>query len=307
MFVRAIILVSLFAFSSLGFAYQGGPEDPRESDSGVTSPPYEKILAMIQDLAHRFPNTATAVQYGKTPKGVPLALIKVERKLPPESTPPLRPAIVISGSTHGDEYLNIEDRLPQYFLENQDRAPGFSGFINRGGIVYFVPILNPDGLRARTRGNSKGTDLNRDFTVKAANYTGFKEVETRSLAQYLDQDLKTSGARLRVTMDYHCCIGALLYPWSFDRAPVVPAGDRKAAQAIGSTVSRLFGAGFKVGTTPDTLGYSAVGTTKDFYYEAYGATAFTFEGEYRIEPQNFSKHIEMWEAIFSMSNAQLIR
>ncbi len=207
------------------------------------------------------------------------------------------PAILISGSTHGDEYLNIEDRLPEWFLKEGIHDPAVQPFFQAGGMVYIVPIFNPDGYEARQRGNSTGQDLNRDFTVKQANFTGFKHIETQAIRDLMVTQLHTYQQKLVLTMDYHCCIGAALYPYSFDPSPSVPASDLARFKSAGQVIKRAFGSDFPVGRTPDILGYNAIGTSKDFYYESFGALSFTYEGEHLKEKNKFSQHTQMWKGL----------
>jgi hypothetical protein len=103
--------------------------------------------------------------------------------------------------------------------------------------------------------------------------------------------------KLLITMDYHCCIGAALYPWSFRPAPKLPAEHLALLQNYGKIIKGVFGADFKVGTTPDVLGYSAIGTSKDYYYENYGAMSFTYEGEETVEKNKLNQHIQMWRGL----------
>jgi hypothetical protein len=55
----------------------------------------------------------------------------------------------------------------------------------------------------------------------------------------------------------------------------------------------------KYGQTPVILGYSARGTSKDFYYERFGATGFTFEGRRNREDKYFEEHTQMWTKIIA--------
>jgi protein MpaA len=60
--------------------------------------------------------------------------------------------LLVVGCIHGNEPagIAIADRLWQ-------SAPP------RGVDLWIVPVLNPDGVAARTRGNAHGVDLNRNF------------------------------------------------------------------------------------------------------------------------------------------------
>ena len=264
------------------------------SDSGIKGPPYQKIIDELKDLERTYPQLVKVIEYGKSVGGKPLTLVKIQHM---NLTQKLS-AIYIGGSIHGDEYLNIEDRLPRWFAEQSELQGSVSTFLKRGGVIYIAPILNPDGYDGRSRENESGVDLNRDFTVKEAQVTGLKQPETSSLVNFLDQDLKLEGIKLEVSLDYHCCIGALLYPWSF-QGPVLPVLEVQRHLKVAESMKAVMGSEIKYGTTPIILGYSARGTSKDFYYEHFGATGFTYEGRRNKEDKYFEQHTQMWSLIIA--------
>jgi len=275
-----------------------------KSDSGIKGPAYEQIVAELDELARAYPTLAEKIQYGTTARGRPLAALKISRKsLSP--IPAGAKAILIAGAIHGNEYLNVEDRLPRWFLETGIADPGVKKFLDDGGAILLAPILNPDGYANRDRENHNGKDLNRDFTVRRRNYFSFKETETKALSEFVAEEIQESGRKLAVTMDYHCCIGAVLRPWSFKDSPP-PASDMARFDTVGRILIETFGHRYKYGTTPDILGYQALGTSKDYYYETYGAVALTFEGKYKEENQRFKEHTVMWQKIFAATNAGLL-
>jgi hypothetical protein len=66
-------------------------------------------------------------------------------------------SVLVIGGIHGDEVSSA-----QVVLELRDELladPEIAG----GRRVVLIPAANPDGLRLRTRGNSSGIDLNRNF------------------------------------------------------------------------------------------------------------------------------------------------
>lgn len=278
-------LLGLMFFSQALFAVP--------SDSGITGPSYDEILANVGGLVTKYPTLIKSIDYGKSVEGRTLRLYVIGKQTGFSGT---RNAILISGSTHGDEYLNIEDRLPAALLgETAHPDSAVAKYIEKGGVFLMIPILNPDGYSNRVRENAHGVDLNRDWTVKPANFEGFKEVETKNLAAMVDGLVRALKLKLVVSVDYHCCEGALLYPWSFDSPTPMPAVDLAAHRKIGQEAHDLLNVSF--GTTNEILGYYAVGTTKDYYYVTYGTHAFTFEGRFGEENGYLDRHLQWWQTI----------
>lgn len=264
-----------------------------ESDSGIRGRTYAEITDELRNLMIQFPNYSKVIEYGTSVGGKKLTLFKIART---DLNLPNSKAIYIGGSIHGDEFLNIEDRIPKWILEDGLKLPAFKKFIDAGGAFYIVPIINPDGYDKRVRYNNNYEDLNRDFTVKAANAIGFTQPETTALSHFLESEMTLSGRKMVLTLDYHCCTGALLYPWSII-GPVLTDSVKNTFIELGDLVKRELGNDIEVGTTPDVLGYEAHGTSKDYYFEKFGALSFTFEGRYGQEKNYFEGHTKMWTAL----------
>jgi hypothetical protein len=262
------------------------------SDSGIDGPPYREIYDNMGALAATHASWAAVADYGRTPGGRDLRVIKIQA--PGANRRDARPAVLISGSTHGNEYLNIEDRLPQWLLENRTRSPGLRRYLAAGGVIYVVPILNPDGYDRDTRGNGNGVDLNRDFDLVPVSEDNFREVETRSLVEFLDRDFEAENVELKLTVDYHCCDGSLLFPWSYTM-DALSAEDYQRHLVIGQLMQTHIDDTYEYGSTGQVLGYNPRGTSKDFYYARYGALAFTFEGSYANENRRFAAHTIWWD------------
>ncbi|MBO2445224.1 DUF2817 domain-containing protein [Actinomadura nitritigenes] len=60
--------------------------------------------------------------------------------------------VLVVGCVHGDEPAGVP------VAQALAAGPGPSG-----ADLWVVPVLNPDGMAARTRGNANGVDLNRNF------------------------------------------------------------------------------------------------------------------------------------------------
>lgn len=269
------------------------------SDSNIEGPSYEEIVATHHSLTLAYSGWASISTYGQTLEGRALTVIRIQNPNVTEGGPHQnRPGVLISGAIHGNEYLNIEDRLAGWFLANKDLSPGLMHYLDAGGVIYVIPIMNPDGYANRERGNANGVDLNRDFDLVPTNEANFHEVETSSLRTYLEQELKTNNVSLRVTVDYHCCDGSLLFPWSYTMDNLTDdllAGHNHIARLMSESI----GTDYRSGSTAQVLGYTPRGTSKDYYFAHFGAFAFTFEGNWRTENENFDKHTLWWDHILA--------
>jgi len=284
------ILITLLIWNVCSFA------DSLESrgDSGIYGPDYEEILSDLERLEAEHPKYASLFDYGTSVDGRTLRMLIVAKKGALGSN---RPTVQITGSIHGNEYLSIADRLPEAFLSNvkHKRGPIFE-FINQGGVVLFVPIVNPDGYERRSRYNSKGKDLNRDWDVDISGKKGFTQPETATLSQALIDQKKKLSLDLKVTVDYHCCAGALLYPWAYTSKPMA-SGDLSYHREYAKHAKGL---NIRYGTVGNILGYLANGTTMDYYYESHNALAYTYEGRKRKEKKLFPQHVTWWETALSV-------
>jgi hypothetical protein len=299
--------LALFTLSAAsGFVAETAAGHQMEiADSGITGPAYSEIENDLKGLASTHVDSAALVVYGASVEGRNLRAMRISlpagrlaQPVPPPNPPVPRPAVVISGSTHGNEYLNIEDRLPRWFLENQKTSPGLAKFLNAGGVIFVVPILNPDGYERRMRSNAHEVDLNRDFDLLPENERNFKEPESRAVAAWLDSEIRDQDLDLKVSVDYHCCADSLLFPWSYTEESL-PQGILLAHEIIARAMQRLIDPAYTFGSTGQVLGYTPRGTSKDYYFARYNALSFTFEGQYGEENKKFAQHTQWWDYILA--------
>ena len=266
----------------------------------MRGPKYSEILSQLDNLKKLYPDLVTVIDYGKSVQGRVLRMVTVMKK----NTGHLHhPALLMSGSTHGNEYLNIEDRLPGEIAQKGRSNGVVKQFLDKGGAFVFIPILNPDGYETHSRENAHGVDLNRDWDVPPAGFKGFKEKETRELADQVEKLFQEQRLKFEITVDYHCCIGALLHPWSFKDGPLVSPEKISRFKEVGAMVTRHLNV--NVGTTGQILGYNPSGTTKDYYFQKYQALSFTYEGKHQTEPAQFPEHVAWWEEMIKMVNGSL--
>lgn len=264
-------------------------------DSGIEGPPYATIEGGLTALAVQHPDLVTNVLYGRSVEGRPLRMIEIRRASRASGTSDGTPPIVImSGAVHGNEFLGIEDRLPQALVQDGLAAgTGVAKFLDAGGILWMAPVLNPDGYERATRGNANGVDLNRDWDLLPTGEKNFREPESANLAAFVEEGLRRTGGKVVMSMDYHCCATSLLFPWSWTRDELPPR-DEIGHEMIARGLQRFLGAEYSFGPTGKILGYLPHGTSKDWFYAKLGALAFTFEGTWSEEIRNFDKHRSWW-------------
>src|SRR4051812_17842519 len=105
-FALALLLAVLGTARSSGAEVATGIEPAAWSDSGIRGPKYEQILADMDALRARYPHLVTVIDYGKSKEGRTLRLLVIMKE---GRTDMEHPTLLMSGSTHGNEYLNIED------------------------------------------------------------------------------------------------------------------------------------------------------------------------------------------------------
>lgn len=218
-----------------------------KSDSGIKGPSYQSIVANLQELADNSNGLVKIMQYGVEPKGRPLIAVKIESPVA-QFLSEQRNSILITGATHGNEYLNIADRLPDWFKKNREN-PTLKTYLDNGGSIYIVPIVNPYGYDRRSRYNSARVDLNRDFDLPPENIRNFKEDETKYLSDFIDDEINKQNLSLKITVDYHCCDGSMLSPWAYSTSIQLPAPYKQRFDHVGNLMQSTISRGYRVGPT----------------------------------------------------------
>lgn len=307
---QSIVLVCVTSFSGLFIASCKDPAGEADysrlhSPSSIRGDRYELMVDKMRDFAEKHRNFVEYINYGTSVRGLPLSLLKISNRMITDTKD--APAIVLSEAIHGDEFLNIAVRLPERFLENNVLQTGFHQFLDKGGALYLTPVQNPDGYERVRRENANGKDLNRDYPLQRANKDGFTQPETESLISFIRRDLEASGRTVKLSWDYHCCVGALIYPWGYSTRDRLEADHLARHRAVAKDVQSIFG--YPAGTAMQIVNYTALGASDDYHFETYRSLAFTFEGEQRKEASNLEKHVVMWDGLFrrvvSMTSRQV--
>lgn len=144
-----------------------------------------------------------------------------------------------------------------------------------GRQIVVVPAINPDGLAARTRNNSRNIDLNRNFAVSdwvsiitdtrgnpvpgGGGLEPMSEPETQAIAAL------TSRLRPRLTLSFHAV------------ASVVIANQAADSAHFAGTYSRMSGYRNATGLSAQTFDYAISGTYDDWIAEKLGLPSVLVE------------------------------
>ncbi len=181
-------------------------------------------------------------------------------------------ALYLNATHHGDEWASTESllRLTDEILLNLS-SKYIQEILAQFDLILH-PIVNPDGHHLKTRENSQGIDLNRDYPYPKKK-SGFQYNETARVKTLLDRH-PISGA-----LALHSGMEGVLWPWAHTQEK--PRHDalfrtlsRKVANAMGL---RHFAQSFS--------DYQTTGEFIDYAYMQYGALALTLEVSNDLTPR----------------------
>lgn len=290
----------------LQFACKKQSTSSLHSDSGITRNSLDKIYEPFQNLDSSF---ISFKSFDYNQSGSLLHYLHIKSK----NSDINKKIILITGAIHGNEYLNIADRLAITFANNIDNSidfPNMTNFLRQGGEIVVIPVLNPNGFLDGTRDNRDGIDMNRDFPN--APYGGDKLApNSHELKNYLQLivALKKRG-KLIFNLDYHCCGSAFYYPLAHANNQI-DLSQMLIYKKMGTIVSSLFtGEGIDDETWQPIIGpykhkafwetgKTVSGTAQDFFHYQ-GIYSAVFEGEREKENLKLNQHIKMWEEFFKI-------
>lgn len=203
---------------------------------------------------------ATLVQLGQALSGEPILALRIGR-----GTRALR----LLGGHHGNEGSSVEVALAvaEALLDGRAALPPDTE-------LWVVPAVNPDGLRADTRANLAGVDLNRNYgwawtDGEPQNGTApFSEPETRAIRALARARTFDAGLSL------HSGAQNLGWVWNWS------ADERPAEEPLLVGLAEAYAAGCGAPDFWITNGadwYVTEGDTTDWTYGAWGAYDFTLE------------------------------
>ncbi|MFK7928447.1 MAG: M14 family zinc carboxypeptidase [Myxococcota bacterium] len=267
----------------------------------------EMVEAVLDAWAQTYPAFAQKVRIGTSHRGMPIWALRINADVRTESD---RPAILITGATHGSELLSTE-----YALDAAERllagstAPPTDPWRRRldGLDVWVVPLVNPDGnaivhrvtrFGGRKNGrdttaNAKvdpweGVDLNRNFPLgfgkENKNTRNFRNSPYNhgpsALSEPESQAIATLAHRQHfvASLSFHTNGSLILVPYTLN-------GVQNPSPNTAWTVAQALAAASPVQPSGKRLRvrksiYPVNGTDQDWLRYRFGTTALLVEGSH---------------------------
>lgn len=250
----------------------------------------------LRGMAASAPDLASVFSIGKSVQGRDMLAIRLNTSARGTAAS-TKPGIVFLGTHHAREHLSTDVplRLAKHIIENRAQ-PEIAALLEKRD-VYFVPMVNPDGVEydieggryhmhrknmAQNADGSTGVDLNRNYAwrwggpgaspdPRSDTYHGpsaFSEPESRAVKAFVE-----ARPNLKVLLSYHTFSELILYPWGGSDDPIPEERPRKAFVAMAQEMAKM------TGYTPQQSSdlYVATGDTCDWAWGEKGIYAFTFE------------------------------
>lgn len=268
---------------------------------------YEELAKHVAEYAEKRPDLARVETIGKSRQERPLwdVILTDSRAAGPKTY------VLIDGGHHGNEIAGTELALYviDFLLENADANATVRRMLETLEI-HVVPLVNPDGYVAQTRGNALGVNLNRNYDVDWGNPYGasnpvmgqlsartgqpvqsvgivaencgdrpFSEPESRAIRDLMER----LHGRLAFYLTHHTPTNGVVAPWSAGDPPFeIPARDAGVFEAELAWIRKNteYAAGkAQWGNFSAGLPYSASGSSQDWAYLRHGVAAYTLEVE----------------------------
>jgi zinc carboxypeptidase len=291
-------------------AYSGGPaQGMTPANAAQPFHTLTEIAAHVEAYADEDPGLVRVDVIGSSRQGRPLWDVVVTDR---NTTGPKAKAL-IDGGHHGNEIAGVELALyvVDFLLENRANAT-VRGLL-RSVELHVVPIVNPDGYAAQTRGNALGVNLNRNYDVdwgdpygasnpvmgKLSSTTGqnvpsviivaencgdaaFSEPETRAMRDLMEG----LGRDFAFYLSFHTPTNGFIGNWAAGKAPyTMPPRDSAVEEAELQWVRTHteYAAGkAQWGNFSAGLPYSASGSSADWAYLRHHVPGYTLELEFWV-------------------------
>lgn len=251
---------------------------------------YGSCTSQLQKWAEEYSSICRLESIGKSHEGRDIWAIKISDNPQVDEA---EPAALIMGLHHAREWPSVEVPMAtiKKLLEEYSLDPEVKKLVD-SREVWFVPIVNPDGLvysqeksrywrkNRRVNGNgSFGVDPNRNYGYQWGNvgassspssdtYHGtgpFSEPETSAIRDFVKRE------KFQASISFHTYSELILYPFSYGYN--IPNPDQKVFVKMAGDMARFNNYTPKISADL----YPAMGDCDDFMYGDNKVLSFTFE------------------------------
>ncbi len=250
-----------------------------DPDKALYYPTHAQIGADLAALAAAHPTLARTFPLGTSVQGRELWGIVISDDVQHTEA---EPEVMLSGTIHGDEPVGMVLlwELARYLVENYGQ-PGYENVtaLVDGAEIHIVPLYNPDGYVAGTRGNANGVDMNRNFPDPA----GIDPVTQPENLAYMAYN---AAHHFVVGENGHGGSLVVNYPWdyTYTRAPDDAALIDLSLEYSTSNLPMYNSSLFTDGITNGADWYVVTGSLQDWAYWATGCLHVTIELGYQKWP-----------------------
>jgi len=231
-----------------------------------------EIADYLRAVADARPQTVTFEVLGQSYEGREMAYVVIDAT--GMANPP---TIFVNGTHHGDEKSSTESTLAiiDYLLSEQsdpDVATVLGSY-----AVYVLPLVNPDGHAADTRGDVFGRDPNRDYAGPARSESESFHIQAIQNIRQLQE-----AAQFRAALAYHAGLTEVIWPWGH-------SGAQTDSDSVFHTLAQTCAGAMDFDRYLQAYyEYPALGDYCDYAYWKHGTLAVTVEISYSKTPSTSS-------------------
>jgi hypothetical protein len=174
--------------------------------------PYTDVETALANAEAAYPSICKRVNLGQTLQGRTMWALCITDNVNVQED---EPEVLYISTMHGDEPVGTENLLNLVTLltTNYNVDSRLTAIVNNVEL-WIVPVMNPDGYTASTRGNANGVDLNRDFPdpyTSPVNTPAGRQIETANIMNW------RFGLSTTLSANFHT--GELVVNYPFDANP----------------------------------------------------------------------------------------
>ena len=252
----ALVAITIGSLTGLAVPLPAAAQEPPpqtgfETSNGASWTTHDQELAFLAEVDQGSERVSIDV-IGTTVLGRPLQLVQVGAPTPHGREASLdRPTLMLTCTQHGNEPAGREACLKTIRDLAFTEDPALIDLMSHQTFL-FVPTANPDGRNVNSRGNSRGTDINRDHVTLATEEARALAAVVRDWEPDFVMDLHEYGPGRPVIYD-----DDVLYLWSRNLNVEQRIHDLAKSFALDHLVPCVAEAGY----TSDEYGLDAVGDT----------------------------------------------